>query len=97
MPADVPVDFEWDAAKAASNLEKHKVRFERVLELEWDEALVIEDLRHSYGERRFIAYAPIGERLYVAVYSPRGPRRRIISLRRANPREVARYEHAKKA
>ncbi len=63
----------------------------------WDRAFVMEDSRRPYGERRFIAYAPIGERLYVVVYSPRGPRRRIISLRRANRREVVRYERAKEA
>ena len=97
MPTRSFIDYEWDSAKAASNLQKHKVSLERVLDLEWDNALVMEDERRPYGEKRFIAYAPIGDRLYAVVYSPRGLRRRIISLRRANSREVARYEHAKEA
>ncbi len=72
MPTRSFIDYEWDSAKAASNLQKHKVRFERVLDLEWDSALVMEDVRRPYGEKQFIAYAPIGDRLYVVVYSPRG-------------------------
>ena len=97
MVASSLIQYEWDSAKAAVNLDKHGVSFERILELEWPRAIVFEDRRQPYGERRFIAYAPIGERLYVVVYSPRGLRRRIISLRKANAREVVRYQDAEEA
>jgi len=89
------VEFEWNASKAAANRQKHGEPFERVLDLEWSLAYVIEDTRRDYGEKRYIAYAPMGERLFAVVYSWRGPRRRIISLRKANAREVARYNDAK--
>jgi uncharacterized DUF497 family protein len=94
VPTSILAEFEWDSAKAAVNLEKHGVSFERVLDLEWNRAVTTEDRRFQYRERRFVAYAPIGQRLYAVVYSPRGTRRRIISLRRANSREIVRYRNA---
>lgn len=53
-----------------------------------------EDSRRKYGETRFIAVGPIaafGDRIFVVVYTWRGPIRRIISFRKANDREVRRY------
>ena len=41
-----------------------------------------------------IGYAYIGLRLYCVVYTDRGDERRIISLRKANSREVKRYAEA---
>jgi len=38
-----------------------------------------------------IGYAPIGERVFCVVFTDRGDQRRIISLRKANAREVKRY------
>lgn len=48
-------------------------------------------MRHDYGEPRMVALAPIGERLYCVVYVDRGDNRRVISLRKANYREVIEY------
>jgi uncharacterized protein len=66
-----------------------------VAEFEFDTALIGEDVRESYGETRFIAVGFLGERLHVVAYTMRGPRLRVISFRKANPREVARYEQAR--
>jgi uncharacterized DUF497 family protein len=88
---------EWDEAKARSNFEKHGVSFERALDLDWSRSLAIQDERRDYGEDRFIAYAPIGDRLYALVYALRSGTRRVISLRKANAREVRKYEEARKA
>ena len=60
-------------------------------ELEWDMLLAKVDSRRDYGEVRMIGFAPIGERLYCVVFTDRGADRRIISLRKANAREVKRY------
>ena len=49
---------------------------------------VIQDKRRDYGEDRFIAYGPIGDVLHVCVFTLRGEVRRVISLRRANKREI---------
>ncbi len=62
------------------------------LRLDWATALVAEDLRKDYGERRFQAVGFIGERLHVVLFTPRPPALHVISLRKANKREEARYE-----
>jgi uncharacterized DUF497 family protein len=86
------MDYEWDDAKGAANLTKHGVPFERAAKFEWDKAVIDEDLRHAYGERRFNAFAPIEGRLHAMVFTRRGSLVRIIGLRKANAREVGRYE-----
>jgi uncharacterized DUF497 family protein len=48
-------------------------------------------MRRNYGEPRFIGYALCADRLYCVVYTDRGEARRIISLRKANLREVTIY------
>lgn len=82
---------EWDEDKRAANLEKHGVDFSAALEFEWDTALTADDGRQDYGEPRFVSIGFIGPRLHVLVWTPRGERFRVISLRKANAREVKRY------
>lgn len=59
--------------------------------LEWELLLFTEDTRRNYGEVRIIGYAPIGSRIYCVVFTDREYERRIISLRKANSREVKNY------
>lgn len=47
---------------------------------------------HRYGEARFIALGYIVDRLYSMVFTVRGDMLRVISLRKANKREVKRYD-----
>jgi uncharacterized DUF497 family protein len=56
-------------------------------------AFTVRDLRQDYAEERFITYGLMGERAVVVVWTWRGSDRRIISLRKANEREQARYRH----
>jgi uncharacterized DUF497 family protein len=88
----VLVEIELDDSKDAVNRAKHGIALARAAELFERPFRESEDLRETYGERRFIAYGIIESRLFVCVYTWRGPRRRIISLRRANRREVDAYE-----
>ena len=88
-------DFEWDDAKAAYNLAEHGVPFKAIRRFDWDACLTAEDTRFDYGEPRFVSVGPIGERLHVAVWTPKADRQRIISLRKANAREVRAYLRAK--
>ena len=80
-----------DAAKDEINKEKHGVSLTDAALIDWDDALIWQDTRCDYGEIRMIALVPIGERLYCVVYVDRGDDRRIISLRKANYREVIQY------
>ena len=52
------------------------------------------DMRHAYGEPRTVCLGYIGLRLHMVVFTDRSAVRRIISLRKANAREVARYAQA---
>jgi uncharacterized DUF497 family protein len=73
------------------NVKKHGVSLEAACWFEWDEAVSWVDSRQEYGEVRVCCIGHIRRRLYCLVYAERGAQRRIISLRKANMREVKRY------
>lgn len=60
-------------------------------ELDWESAQLWQDTRMEYGEIRIITLALIKTRLFYMAFTDRGYHRRIISLRKANAREVKRY------
>ena len=83
--------IEFDPIKEASNSAKHGVSLAEAEELDWDSMVIKRDDRHVSGEQRFIGYALKEDRLYCIVFTERGAQRRVISLRKANEREVRRY------
>lgn len=83
--------IEFDPAKDAANRAKHGVSLSLAADLDWGSALVWIDGRFEYGEVRMIALAPKTDTLYYVAFADRGEVRRIISLRRANRREVKHY------
>jgi uncharacterized DUF497 family protein len=54
-------------------------------------AFIVEDRRRDYGERRYQAMGPIAGRLHVLVFTPRAGAIHVISLRKANDRELRLY------
>lgn len=88
------MDIIYDAAKNDRNIAERGLSFALVRRLDWNRAIVVEDARHDYGETRFQALGNIDGRLHMVVFTVRGESLRIISLRKANAREVARYEKA---
>lgn len=84
----------WDEAKRRVTLDRRGLDFASVLELFAGLHFTAEDLRRDYGERRFVSAGAIAGRLCVAVWTPRGNTRHIISLRKANDREQKRFETA---
>ena len=85
------MNCEFDPAKDESNRDKHGLSLAVADDFEWESALVREDVRQQYAEQRFEAIGYIGLRLHVMVYCLRGDAIRVISLRKANAREVKRY------
>jgi uncharacterized protein len=85
------MQIEFDSAKDAANKAKHGVSLALAGELDWDAALVWVDDRFEYNELRMIALAPKTETLYYVAFLEIGEVRRVISLRRANRREVKHY------
>ena len=81
----------YDKGKDTINREKHGISLERASELDWDAALSWPDNRQDYGEERTAALVPLSDRLYFVAFTDRSDERRIITLRKANNREVRRY------
>ena len=86
----------FDPAKDAVNLAKHGFSLLDAVGFEWETAVVWPDTRRDYGEPRMVALGYIGLRIMSVVFVDRPPEqpteRRIISLRKANSREVRNYE-----
>ena len=88
------MNIEFDAAKDEANVEKHGVSLALAAEIEWTDVLCVPDSRRDYGELREIGFAVIAQRLYVVVFVQSGEVMRVISLRKANSREVKLYDQA---
>ncbi len=87
--------FEWDEAKANSNLEKHKVDFNEASTVFFDDDAFIDyDLAHSANEERFCIIGTSGfGRILIVIYTRRGnDHARLISARRANKKEKKNME-----
>jgi len=85
------MQLEYDPDKDAANCEKHGISLADAVRFEWGTAHIEEDERLDYGEPRFQAVGYIGLRLHFVVFCLRDEKIRVISLRKANPREVKRY------
>ena len=85
--------FEWDDDKAAQNLAKHGVSFERATQIFDDPLLAsMADPDHSDFEDRFITIgSTFWDEVLVVVHAYRGERIRLISARRATHSERRHY------
>lgn len=81
----------YDPAKSQRNEEDRGLPFTAAENFDWSGALVVEDIREDYSERRYQALGYIDERLHMLVFTPRDGAVHVISLRRANQRERTRY------
>lgn len=89
------IRFEWDPAKAATNLRKHGVSFEEAQTAFLDDhALIVDDPEHSTDETRFVLLGLSASlRMLVVVHVDRTDRGtlRLISARQATKPERATY------
>ena len=89
------IEFEWDPAKARSNLRKHGVSFEEARSVFYDEyATQFEDEENSEGEERFLMLGLSNElRVLIVCHCEResGEVIRIISARKATKKEREYY------
>ncbi len=81
----------YDPAKSQRNEAERGFSFALAEDFEWRNALVVEDTREDYNERRYQAIGYIDEHLHMLVFTPRNGAVHVISLRRANQRERTRY------
>lgn len=84
----------YDLNKNQKNIEERGLSFEEVQYFHWTTAIIEPDLRKPYPEPRYLAAGFVGltERLHILVFTPTADGIRVISFRKANKREVKRYE-----
>jgi len=82
------LEFEWDEAKARTNLKKHKVSFLTGAAIFSNERLERIDDREDYGELRWVALGRVDGDVYHVVFARRGENRiRLISAQKASKDE----------
>jgi uncharacterized DUF497 family protein len=84
--------FEWDDAKARSNLAKHSVGFGAARRV-FEDVFAFDrlDLGSEPGETRYVITGMVNGILPTEVYTERGDRIRIISGRKATTHEEREY------
>jgi uncharacterized protein len=85
------VRITYDPAKRDKTLEERGLDFDEADELFAEPTLTIVDVREDYGEDRFQTFGYLRGRLVMVAWTPRDEGRRIISMRKANEREQARF------
>jgi len=88
------VRITYDPAKNDRNIAERGLPFDLVHELDWTTALAVQDTRRDYGEVRLQVMGLIGGRLHVVVVTRRGDALHVISLRKANAKEVRHHAEA---
>ena len=86
------MDFEWDDAKSDACFVHRGFDFGYAVRAFLDEDRIVgRDRRGDYGEDRYRLLGAIEGRVFVVIYTMRGPAIRIISARKANAREIREY------
>jgi uncharacterized protein len=81
----------YDPAKRQRTLRERGLDFEQAEQVFAGLTLDIPDLRRDYGELRVNSVDHLKGRMVIVCWTPRGNTRHIISMRKANDREKARY------
>jgi len=88
------VKIEFDPNKNEWNIKERNLSFKQAADIDWDTAHIIGDIRKDYPEQRFTATAYLKNRLHIICFTPVAGGIRVISFRKANKREVKKYEQA---
>jgi uncharacterized DUF497 family protein len=90
------LQFEWDRAKASTNVRKHGLSFEEAATVFGDQrAITIADPEHSLIEERFVTIGTSErDRILVVVATERRDKVCLISARPASRKERKQYEEA---
>jgi uncharacterized protein len=81
----------FDRAKRELTLRERALDFRDALYVFAGSTLNVQDRRQDYGEIRMQTVGHLAGRMVMVVWTPRGKARRIISMRKCNEREQARY------
>ena len=81
----------FDPAKRAATLAERGLDFDDASEVFQGDTLEFPDDRRDYGELRMLTVGHLRGRMVILVWTPRGNARHVISMRKANAREKARF------
>ena len=88
------MEFDWNETKSDECLREREFDFTYVAQCFMDpRRMISRDSRFDYGEDRFHVLGQIDKRIFFVTYTLRAEVIRIISARKANQREVKRYEN----
>lgn len=87
------MEIEFDPDKRDKTMAERGLDFARAGEVFAGATFDLQDDRFAYGEPRMISFGVLDTRMVVIVWTLRGEMRRIISMRKANEREIAQYAH----
>ena len=85
------MEFEFDPRKSRSNRAKHGIDFVEAQAL-WSDERLVEIPARTVDEPRYVAIGMIGSRHWSAVFTIRGERIRLISVRRSRDEKITLYE-----
>lgn len=88
------IHIEFDPVKNEKNIRERDLSFERVHDFDFKTANVTIDNRRDYGEVRYVASGYLGQRLHILCFTETTLGIRVISFRKANNKEVKKYEQA---
>lgn len=81
----------YDPVKRDWTLRERGLDFEQAAQVFAGPTIDIPDLRRDYGERRINSVGHLNGRMVIVCWTPRGEARHVMSMRKANEREKARY------
>ena len=88
------MEISYDEAKRLLTLEKRGIDFAEAGRVFNGTEFTWHDDRADYGEDRYNTFGSLDDRLVAVTWTIRDGTRRIISMRKANEREQARYQGA---
>ena len=86
------MQIDFDPAKNLRNIAERSLSFELAGEFDFDTAIIWMDARKVYPEVRVSVLGLLAGRVHALVFSETTKGIRVISFRKANKREVKRYE-----
>lgn len=82
------MEIEYDENKRRLTLASRGLDFARAPEVLESSTFDLRDDRFDYGEERYLTFGELDGRAVVVVWTPRGERTRIISMRHARDDEI---------
>jgi uncharacterized DUF497 family protein len=86
------MEFDWDEPKRLLVLRNRQINFRDVAEAAFHSGVNVLTVQSSYShEQRFLSVVPFDGKLWSMIWTPRGAKARIITVRRASRAEQRKY------